>query len=163
MNCSDFLARYSDWADGLVVDDGERRALERHRIHCKSCGRRDEALRRGLLVLRNLECLPPTARFGARLEARLGSSTDLDDARVPSWAGTAAMMLGLLALAVIALDLVPNRDDRVAHATPADVPAPVIHAGVPFVTFQDRHVTVLVHVAADPHVPALRARAAAFR
>lgn len=73
------------------------------------------------------------------------------------------MMLGLFALAVVVLDLVPGRDDRVAHATPADAPAPVIHAGVPFVTFQDRHVTVLVHVAADPLVPALRARPAAFR
>ena len=115
------------------------------------------------MVLRNLECRPANARFGARLEARLQSPSVLDDARVPSWAGTAAVMLGLFALAVVALDLVPDRDDRVAHATAADVPAPVIHAGVPFVTFQDRHVTVLVHVAADPLVPAPRARAAAFR
>ena len=163
MNCSDFLALYSDWADGLVVDDLHRQALERHRVHCRSCGRRDETLRRGLLVLRNLECKPADRRFGARLEARLKTPPTLDEARVPAWAGTAAVMLGFLALCIVALDLAPPGGDQVAHATPADFPAPVIHAGVPFVTFQDRHVRVLVHTAADPQIPPPRPRSAAFR
>jgi len=163
MNCKNFLDLYSDWADGLVVDDDDRRALEFHRNHCRSCGQKDKALRRGLLVLRSLDCQPADRRFSARLEARLQSSNPLAGARVPAWAGAAALMLGLLALAVIGLDLLPHTRARIAHASPDDVPAPVIHDGIPFVTFQDRHVTVMVYAAADPHIPPLRPRVAAFR
>jgi hypothetical protein len=164
MNCGEFLSLYSDWHDGLVLDDELRVLLKRHWAACPSCGRLDRAFRRGILVLRNLE--PHADRhFGVRLKERIRCGAALPvDAPVPSWGGRAALMLVALALTVLALDVASRRGSRVAHATPEDTPAPVVTAGAPFVTFQDRHVTVLVHTTGhDAVVPALRPRTAAFR
>ena len=46
-------------------------AMQGHLSECGECMRHDTALRRGLLVFRNLTPLEPSADFGTRLHARL--------------------------------------------------------------------------------------------
>lgn len=165
MNCRKFLSLYSDWHDGLLVDERVRDGLERHWDACPSCGRLDRAFRRGIVVLRSLECPPADRQFGVRLEERIQACGSIPTTTpVPSWGGRAGVLLAALALVMLAMDLAQRSHDRIAHATPEDVPAPVVSAGAPFVTFQDRHVTVLVHTTGyHAAVPPVRPRSAAFR
>lgn len=45
--------------------------MQRHLSECEACARHDTAVRRGLLVFRNLPPIEPSAKFAERLAARL--------------------------------------------------------------------------------------------
>ncbi len=70
MNCSTFRE-----AHGLFLDDmlGERDivVMHCHLAECGSCAAFDARIRRGLLLLRNLPTIAPSADFTERLKARL--------------------------------------------------------------------------------------------
>ncbi|MBI2797540.1 MAG: hypothetical protein HYX65_12640 [Gemmatimonadetes bacterium] len=70
MLCREFRAHYAAYLD-VAVDAGTMQAMERHAAMCARCSRMDSAVRRGLMLARNLPEITPSARFAARLDARL--------------------------------------------------------------------------------------------
>ena len=70
MHCSDFRKRHLPFVDG-TMSDADMVAMQRHLNECGECTRHDTALRRGLLVFRNLAPVEPSADFATRLQARL--------------------------------------------------------------------------------------------
>jgi hypothetical protein len=70
MHCSDFRKRHLSFLDG-TMSEADVVAMQLHLNECHGCARYDTALRRGLLVFRNLPRVQPSADFAARLHARL--------------------------------------------------------------------------------------------
>jgi hypothetical protein len=143
MICSEFLARYTDFRDGLVAAPRELRRFQRHLAQCLACRRYDAALRRGVEALHGAAPITPSAGFRRRLDARLARERAAG-AAVPPRAGVAAAMLVLVALSLLALEV--TRRPQVAQAPalpPAAFPKPVANAGLPFVSFQDPRASVV--------------------
>ena len=70
MNCQTFRAQHVVFVD-LALPDEAYDAMMQHREVCDPCDRFDNAVRRGLLMVRNLPNVRPSAAFGSRLEAKL--------------------------------------------------------------------------------------------
>jgi anti-sigma factor RsiW len=70
MHCSEFRKRHLPFLDG-TMSEADTVAMQRHLGACNECARYDTALRRGLLVFRNLVPVEPSADFATRLHARL--------------------------------------------------------------------------------------------
>jgi hypothetical protein len=70
MHCSDFRKHHLSFVDG-AMSDADMVAMQLHLSECEECARHDTALRRGLLVFRNLPPVEPSADFATRLHARL--------------------------------------------------------------------------------------------
>jgi hypothetical protein len=70
MHCSEFRDRHLSFVDG-AMSEADMVAMQRHLNECAACTRRDTALRRGLLIFRNLTPIEPSADFARRLQARL--------------------------------------------------------------------------------------------
>jgi Putative zinc-finger len=70
MHCSDFRKNHLPFVDG-ALSDADMVAMQLHLSDCAECARHDTALRRGLLILRNLPPVQPSADFATRLHARL--------------------------------------------------------------------------------------------
>jgi hypothetical protein len=70
MRCSEFRERHLPFVDG-TMSEADMVAMQRHLSECDECTRHDTALRRGLLVFRNLPLVEPSADFAMRLHARL--------------------------------------------------------------------------------------------
>lgn len=67
MNCKDFLARHSDYHDGLL-QAAAADELRAHAERCRSCRRYDEVVRRGTDLARDLL---PTVELSADFDARM--------------------------------------------------------------------------------------------
>lgn len=136
MTCTEFLERYTDFRDGLIAAPREVRRFTRHVALCAACRRYDTAVRRGVLALQAAESIAPSADFRRRLDARL--ARERSGRRVPAGAGIAVALFIAAALALVAHESV--RRPSVAQAPalpPVPFPRPVVHAGVPIVSFQD--------------------------
>ena len=75
MSCRDFLARHSEYVDGVI----EAAAAERMAAHvrvCASCARYDRVVRRGGALLRELPGITLSSDFEARLRHRLYHERD---------------------------------------------------------------------------------------
>ena len=70
MNCCAFRSQYASYLE-LALNVGDMQLMERHAAECGPCGRADLAVRRGLLLARNMPEITPSADFMARLDARL--------------------------------------------------------------------------------------------
>jgi hypothetical protein len=70
MHCSEFRERHLSFLDGHMSQT-DMVSMQRHLNECDACMRHDRALRRGLLVFRNLTPVQPSADFARRLQARL--------------------------------------------------------------------------------------------
>jgi anti-sigma factor RsiW len=70
MHCSDFRKNHLPFVDG-AMSDADMVAMQLHLSECEECARHDTALRRGLLIFRNLPPVQPSADFATRLHARL--------------------------------------------------------------------------------------------
>jgi anti-sigma factor RsiW len=70
MDCRHFHDQHSAFLDD-ALPELELVAVQRHLLECEACARHDCAVRRGLLVFRNLPPIHPSADFRARLDARL--------------------------------------------------------------------------------------------
>ena len=77
MHCSEFRKRHLPFVDG-TMSDADMVAMQSHLSECVDCTRRDTALRRGLLVFRNLTPVEPSPDFATRLHARLLALRQLD-------------------------------------------------------------------------------------
>lgn len=75
MNCRDFLARHSEYVDGVL----ETAAAGRMRAHargCASCARYDRIVRRGGALVRELPAMTLSPDFEARMRHRLYHERD---------------------------------------------------------------------------------------
>ena len=119
------------------MSDAELVEMQRHIAECEHCERHDTAVRRGLLVFRNLPPIAPSADFSARLNAKLRQLHDAD-ARAAMYRGpgvggflaaaAGVMAVGLLTVAAFewaephqTLSLAP-----VVATVPAPFPSPMV-------------------------------------
>jgi predicted anti-sigma-YlaC factor YlaD len=100
MDCSAFRDRHLAFADN-VLPERELRAMQEHLATCEGCARYNTAVRRGLLVLRNLPAIEPSADFADRLNARLRRAK-LADARAARYHGPSIGTFMLAASGVVA-------------------------------------------------------------
>jgi hypothetical protein len=156
MTCAEFLNRYTDFRDGLLTTPQDLRRFTRHVAQCAPCGRYDAAVRRGVSALQAAATIEPSPEFRRRLDARLARERGAHRT-VRARAGVAAALFVAAALALVALEGV--RRPPVAQ-TPALPPVPflkpVVHTGVPFVSFQDPRASVFaadVNLAPDSATP----------
>jgi len=98
MDCSELIARYTDYIDGVATPD-DVRAIETHLAGCGSCRRYKTVLENGSTLLQSLPHVELEEDFGQRLQHRLYHVRDehsLSD-RVTSGA-PALTVLGIAAL-----------------------------------------------------------------
>lgn len=124
MDCREFHAKHIEFVDD-TLPIVEMEMMRGHLRVCRKCARHDTAVRRGLLVVRNLPTIEPSADFMARLNARLQQLHDSDcvraEVRAPSLGGFTSLAAGLALAAYIALEAYGR------FATPAAIRlAPVV-------------------------------------
>ncbi len=106
MDCRTFEKHQLGFADGTLPDTLVVE-MQIHLTACERCARRDIALRRGLLVLRNLPEIEPSADFTERLEARLQTGDVRTAARsrlnASGASAFAAAALGVIAAGYLAV------------------------------------------------------------
>ena len=145
MTCREFVARYSDFRDGLITAPREVRRFARHLASCAACQRYDATLQRGIGSLQGSALEPDTA-FRMRLERRLDSErAQAGRPAFPARPAFAAALLVALAIGLIAWESAQHRQNVVIAPTlpPVPFPKPVAQAGVPFVSFQDPRASVV--------------------
>jgi len=145
MTCQEFLARYTDFRDGLVTASREARRFSRHLRTCASCRRYDEALHDGVGALQTLPSTEPDAAFRRRLERRLRAERARAGRPVlPTRPALAAAVLVAVALGLLAWEGTRhNQTARAPSLPPVPFPKPVAQAGLPFVSFQDPRTSVV--------------------
>ena len=140
MNCRRFRNDHAAYLDGLLPAHALV-AMQRHLAECAECARRDTAVRRSLLVMRNLPSIQPSADFSARLYARLGEARRTGSyaaprrqaMRVPGLATFSVVFAGIAAVstfAIVELDLMGEAEQALTMAPvvatqPAPMPAPM--------------------------------------
>lgn len=135
MDCREFHAKHIEFVDD-TLPIVEMEMMRSHLRVCRKCARRDTAVRRGLLLVRNLPTIEPSADFMARLNARLQQLHDSDcvraELRAPTLGGFASLAAGLALLAYIAVQTYSHfagppeiRLAPVVASTPEAVPTPV--------------------------------------
>ena len=111
--------------------------MQRHIAECDRCARHDTAVRRGLLLFRNMPAIEPSADFGERLNARIRESCALDrlraaaerPAQAPGLGLFAATAAGVLAASLLAVTTLDWNKTSVAALPPvvATLPAQETH------------------------------------
>jgi len=112
MRCREFLNNHVGYVDDLL-SGAEMEAMDRHRGLCANCARHDTAIRRSLLIVRNLPVVHPSADFMERLHARIREGADVENSRsprayVPAIGNVAAVAAGLAALGYVAVQAARN-------------------------------------------------------
>jgi hypothetical protein len=140
MDCSMFRERHVAFVDEML-HEADLVAMQRHVTECEACARHDTAIRRGLLVARNMPRVQPSADFMARLNARLRDIRAHDAAaaayRGPGWGSFLATATGVVIVGVLAagaLEVEPPAEVALAPviaSRPALPPQPIVdHAYV---------------------------------
>lgn len=151
MLCEEFLEGYSEFLDGRLPHD-QRTAFKAHREACRTCGRYDSVVRRGLHVWRNLPQIDSSPDFVPRLRHRLyhvdDSSSFSENRHLGSAALVAVASVGLLALAwlpfatrmtvevelpAVAVEAPVTTEARGAPPDLGSVPFPSLFGSGPFV------------------------------
>ena len=109
MDCRDFRNKHVAFVDDLLPAF-EMERMHRHLEVCARCSRQDTAVRRSLLLVRNLPPIEPSPDFMRRLNARLEALGP--DARVdvvsrsyfPSVGAFTALAAGIAAVAYLAIE-----------------------------------------------------------
>jgi anti-sigma factor RsiW len=70
MDCSEFIARFTDYIDGSAPSQ-DVRAMETHLVRCESCGRYKTVLEHGASLLQSLPSAELREDFAPRLQHRL--------------------------------------------------------------------------------------------
>jgi len=138
LDCSDFLAWYSDLRDGLITDPGILLELERHRRGCRRCARYHKALSRGVAALRELCDIEPSPTFRRELRARLAAAVlraHPEPALTP--AGKAAVVLVAVAGALLLYEGLSARRPAPLARERRSMPIVIANPGVPFVSFTE--------------------------
>jgi hypothetical protein len=135
MDCREFRNKHVAFVDDLLPA-AEMRAMHGHRATCPRCSRHDTAIRRSLLIVRNLPPIEPSPDFMMRLNARLDqlgpeSSVDLvaPHAHLPSAGALAALAAGVLVVAYMAIETSHYYAPvHVAQPAPAIASVPLLDA-----------------------------------
>lgn len=130
-----FRERHVAFVDEML-SEADLVAMQRHVAECAGCARHDTAIRRGLLVARNLPRVEPSADFSARLHARLREIRAREAAasayRGPGWGGfiataTGVVIVGVLAAGAMEMGPAPEISLAPVVATrPALPPQPIV-------------------------------------
>lgn len=121
MDCKSFIRKHAAYIDD-ILPGVEMTAMRVHLVACRRCAKRDQDVRRALLLVRNLPPIEVSSDFQERLRARLA-----DEGPVPipapnvvrrpmAWMAVAAAAVFVTGVAVRVG--VPGRDDG-----PARLPA----------------------------------------
>lgn len=98
MNCKDFLARHSEWYDGML-EPSAAELLRAHADACPSCARYDRVVRRGADLARDLlAAIEPSSDFEQRMRHRLFHERDAMAAPRDAGAGVYAVAASIILL-----------------------------------------------------------------
>ena len=133
MDCREFRKKHVAFVDD-VLPIAEMRAMERHRVACANCSRHDTAIRRSLLLIRNLPPIEPSPDFMVKLNQRieqLGPMARVDFVAPrpysPSLVTFAAVAAGLVAVAYMAIEtnqyFAPTVERQIVSPIAATIPA----------------------------------------
>ena len=140
MDCRTFRERHPAFLDA-ALSRGDALAMQAHAAECSQCAQYDTAVRRGLLVFRNLPPIKPSPGFGDRLNARL---RELERRRHhelalqgPGLGSFLVIATGMLVAGVMAASFwsgvrqgrIPTLSPVVATRPAMTVPAPVVSSG----------------------------------
>jgi len=133
MRCREFLNNHVGYVDD-VLSGAEMQAMDLHRQLCASCARHDTAVRRSLLVVRNLPTIRPSDDFMERLYARIREGAVVEDrqvsrAYVPAIGNIAALAAGLAAVGYLAVQAA-----RAVLGTPENTAAAMTATVIPSAT-----------------------------
>jgi hypothetical protein len=110
MDCREFRNKHVAFVDD-VLPAVEMDALRQHVRTCIRCSKQDTAVRRSLLLVRNLPPIEPSSEFIARLNRRLdelGLESRVDRVsprpHLPSVGAVTALAAGVVAIAYMALE-----------------------------------------------------------
>jgi anti-sigma factor RsiW len=140
MTCREFLARYTEFRDGLITTPREVRRFARHLGSCPACQRYDSALRHGVGALQGTPRPEANDDFRRRLERRLATErVRAGRPHIPARPALAGAVLVAVALSFVVWEGARRRPaETVAPSLPpVPFPKPVAQAGLPFVSFQD--------------------------
>jgi len=140
MTCREFLARYTEFRDGLITTPREVRRFARHLGSCPACQRYDSALRHGVGALQGTPRPEANDDFRLRLERRLATErVRAGRPHIPARPALAGAVLVAVALSFVVWEGARRRPaETVAPSLPpVPFPKPVAQAGLPFVSFQD--------------------------
>jgi anti-sigma factor RsiW len=105
MNCLEFRNQYLAFVD-QTLPTTEQSAAGQHLASCSACARHDLAMRRGLLVLRNLPSVEPSSDFFVRLTTTLHRMERADERaaryRGPGLRSFAAAAVGVVGVGFLA-------------------------------------------------------------
>lgn len=144
MDCREFRNKHVGYVDDLL-SGVEMEAMRAHLAVCGQCARQDTAIRRSLLLVRNLPAIEPSVRFRQRLNARLaelGPPRPLHADRYVRSAIFSAPALGAFAAMAAGLGVVTV---MAVHTTRYFAPEPLPAVAQP--------VAMRVETAAPPVVP----------
>ena len=109
MDCREFRNKHVAFVDDLLPAV-EMDAMRRHVTACSRCARLDTAIRRSLLLIRNLPSIEPSRDFQRRLNARLAELGPLTrigivapDRTIPSIGAFVALAAGMAAVAYMTI------------------------------------------------------------
>ncbi len=125
MDCTDFRASYSDFADGLL-DEIQEIAAHRHMSECPLCRRFHEALQWGVGELRKQPRVLPSEGFQERLERRIRAEASGFAPLAKSWPGAAAVLMSLTLLAAGTFGWEVARGGPGRHEAAAETEPPVV-------------------------------------
>jgi anti-sigma factor RsiW len=158
MHCGAFRDRHAAYIDD-ALDDATLDAVRGHLADCRACAEHDTAVRRALVLFRNLPTIQPSPDFSARLQARLRESGY--DSGVHAGADAARpASVGLLGFASAAAGVVAAGYLAVAvFGTPASVRAelalsPVVARATPPLSLSPFTVQPMVMASFEGLLPA---------
>jgi len=104
MECAEFLERYSEFLDG-EIEVSRVPAFQHHIVSCSSCAEYDRVVRRGLLLVRELEPPEATPDIVPQLQRRF-----LDAKETSPWIEytRAALVAGATTIVILAAASIPN-------------------------------------------------------
>jgi hypothetical protein len=138
MTCREFLARYTEFRDGLITTPREVRRFARHLGSCPACQRYDAALRHGVGALQGTPRPEANDDFRRRLERRLATErVRAGRQHIPARPALAGAVLVAVALSFVVWEGARRRPADTPSLPPVPFPKPVAQAGLPFVSFQD--------------------------
>jgi hypothetical protein len=142
MDCREFRNKHVAFVDDLLPAF-EMERMHRHLEACARCSRQDTAVRRSLLLVRNLPPIEPSPDFMQRLNARLdalGPEARTDVVSRPYFSSVGAftaLAAGIAAVAYLAIEtsnyfaMAPQLVPAVASASVASSPLPLPAASAP--------------------------------
>ncbi len=165
IHCRDFLELYSDYRDGLILDEETEAEVLHHLASCRRCMEYDALIARGVIALRATSDRTPSRRHRRALsrQCALAALAPAESGHIPS--APAGVMAGLMVAGILILVgwlgvSVIEQEPRQDAAEPPRRSSPVVavaNPGIPFVSFTELRVPAFPRSAApapaQPKIP----------